>query len=163
MAPGSPLLGRLVEEFGPRILRADGSLDRSRLAGLIFSNPEARRRLNTICHPLILAVVARRLEELRASDSPPAVVVVVAPLLFEAGAEKTVDKTIVVTASEEARLRRLKERDGLSEEEIRARFAAQMPPREQCARADWVIDNSGDLAETERKVEALWIELISPS
>jgi len=73
-----------------------------------------------------------------------------------------VEKVIVVVAEEKERLRRLKESLGLSEEEIRARFAAQMPDEEKRARGDWVIDNSGDLASTARQVEALWQELTLP-
>jgi len=147
-------------------------LNRPRLAQSIFADKNTRARLNAICHPPIVAEISCRLEELRASDSPPAVVIVVAPLLFEAGAETLVEKVIVVVAEEKERLRRLKESLGLSEEEIRARFAAQLPwdslelpagaggsllPNGK--RVDWVIDNSGDLSSTECQVEALWQEL----
>lgn len=161
LSPGSPWVERVVQEFGSGLLRSDGSLDRSALAQIIFSDPEARNRLNALLHPPVLAEITRRLEELRGNASPPAVAVVVAPLLFETGAEKLMEKVIVVIAPEQERIRRLKKRDGLTEAEIRARFAAQLPPDQSRARADWVIDNSGDLSETEWQVDNLCGELIS--
>jgi dephospho-CoA kinase len=161
LAAGSQWLAHIVKEFGPRILRPDGSLDRSALAHIIFSDAEARARLNALLHPLVIAEVRRRLEKLQAGDSPPAAAVVVAPLLFETRAESLVEKVIVVTAPEEERIRRLQKRDRLSEPEIRARFASQMSPEEMKTRADWVIDNRGDLAAAEKQVETLWGELTS--
>jgi dephospho-CoA kinase len=90
---------------------------------------------------------------------PPAIAIVVAPLFFEAHMESMVEKIIVVVADDEIRLRRLQARDGLDESAIRARFAAQLSPEVQKQRADWVIDNSGSLEETERQVEKIWKEL----
>jgi len=159
LVPGHPALELLVQEFGPRVFLADGAIDRVRLARLIFSIPESRRRLNKITHPAIIAEAFRRLEQLRASPVPPAIAIVVAPLFFEAHMESMVEKIIVVVADDETRLHRLQARDGLNETEIRARFAAQLSPEVQKQRAHWVIDNSGSLEETERQVEKIWKEL----
>ena len=159
MTPGSLLLGRVVREFGPEILLPDHSLNRAALARRIFTSRADRQRLNEISHPPIMAETFLRVERLRASEAPPAVVVVVAPLLFESGTEGRFDKIVVVTAEEQERIKRLQARDQLSEEEIRARFAAQIPSEKQVARADFVVDNSGDPTATEAQVEDLWRKL----
>ncbi len=148
--------------FGPEILGADGALDRPRLAQIIFSDPAAREWLNALCHPPIIAEVSRNIAALRAETPPPEVVVVVAPLLFEAKAESLVEKVVVVTATEQERVRRLQERDKVSEEEIRARFAAQLHEEEKQSRAAWVIDTTAGLEDTEHQVEVLWQELVAP-
>lgn len=155
--PGRPLLGRLVEEFGPEILAPDGSLDRARLGRLAFADLDVRARLNRLAHPPILAEIRRRLEELRASAHPPKLVVAEMPLLYEAGAEYLVDKVLVVHADERERIRRITRRDGLSAEHALTRIRAQMPPKEQLRRADLAIDTSGTPEETDRRfADELW-------
>ena len=155
-APGSPVLGGIATEFGAQFILPDGSLDRAGLGQVVFADPAARQRLNALTHPQIMAEVAHRLAELRAGDSPPQVVAVVVPLLFEVGAQGEFDKVIAVVADEAKRISRIERRDRLREAEIRNRMAAQISPAEQQKRADWTIDNSGDREATEQQVERLW-------
>jgi dephospho-CoA kinase len=160
LAAGSPWSSCVAAEFGAEFLLPDGTPDRPRLAKLIFSDPAARRRLEALLHPPIFDRVNHRLEKLRKVASPPPLAVVVAPLLFETGWDKNLAGILVVTASEVERIRRLQARDGLGEAEIRARFAAQLPPEAYLSRAKWVVDNSGELTATGAKVDELWPVLL---
>lgn len=154
---GSAVLQELVACFGSEILRADGELDRSRLAERVFVDPVARADLNRITHPAIAALAVARLRELRRQGIP--LIVYEAPLLFEAGAENRVDAVLVVTAGEAQQLARLASRDGLDAPAARARIAAQFPLADKVARADYVIDNSGPLADTAAQVRMLYRRL----
>lgn len=155
--PGTRVLEKLVERFGRDILRSDGYLDRPALASLVFSDSRARKDLNAIMHPAIAELADKRLKELKARQ--PELIVYEVPLLFETGAEKRVDAVLVVTAREDVQLRRLMQRDGLDEEQARARLDAQMPQAQKVARADYVIDNSGSRDETLRQARELFTEL----
>lgn len=163
-APGMPLVREIAAAFGAEFLRPDGSLDRGRLARFVFSDRAQVARLNAITHPPILAEMRRRLELLRGSPRPPRVVCVVAPLLLEARdtlgeAALPVDRLLVITAAEEERVRRVMARDGLSEEEVRARIAAQMRPEEQTRRADWVVDTTAGREAARKQLEQVWQEI----
>ena len=153
VAPGSSVLAELVQHFSPAILGPAGELDRHALARLIFADPTARERLNAITHPAIAALAVARLQELRASGA--SLVVYEAPLLFEAGAAGRVDWVLVVAIDPTQQRERLAQRDGLAEPDLRARIESQWPLAEKIAHADFVIDNSGPLAETRRQVVAL--------
>jgi dephospho-CoA kinase len=153
VAPGTPGLARVVEQFGPEVLAADGSLDRQRLAVLVFGNPERLAALNAIVHPY----VRRRSEELTAAASDDAVVVQVIPLLVE-NALTDFDVVVVVDASLETQLQRLADR-GMDPADARARIAAQAAGAQRRAAADVVIDNDGDLASLREQVRALWHRL----
>ncbi len=158
-SPGSPLCARIAEAFGASFLREDGSLDRRKLGAWVFSDPQRVARLNALTHPSILAEVQRRLERLRAEaggKGSPEVVCVVAPLLLEAGWRDLVDRVLVVTAEEGERVRRVMERDGVSEEAVRRRMAAQMPPEQQIAQADWVVDTTQGKEAALRRLEEVW-------
>jgi len=155
--PGSAALERLVSRFGEKILDPDGRLDRSRLASIVFADPEERAALNRITHPAIAALAEQRFSEL--AEEKADLIVYEAPLLFEAGAENRVDAILVVKVEEKEQLRRLQERDGLDAAGASARIAAQMPQAEKIARADFVIDNSGSLEQTEARVREIYREL----
>jgi dephospho-CoA kinase len=156
--PGSQMVAGIALEFGRCVLRQDGSLDRRKLARVVFGDPDAVARLNAIAHPPIKAEVERRIARLVGEDTA-GVVCLVAPLLLEAGLGDTVDRLLVMTADEGTRVRRVMARDGVSEDEVRARMAAQMPPSEQIGRADWVVDASGGRDETLRQLDVIWAEL----
>ncbi len=160
VVPGAPALRHLVECFGPSVLLGDGTLNRKALAEIIFANPKARADLNRIMHPAIARLAEQRLGELSQGQR---LVVYEAPLLFEAGAEGRVDAVLVITASERQQVRRLMDRDEIGEPAARARIAAQMPLAEKVRRADYVIDNSGTLAQVEAEVKALFALLQSHS
>lgn len=155
--PGSTALAALVERFGPGILLPDGHLNRNVLAELVFTDGDARTDLNRITHPAIAALAEERLGQLRSAQAP--LIVYEAPLLFEAGAEKRVDAVLVVTATLEQQIERLRHRDGLNKEQALARLQAQMPLAEKLRRADYVIDNSGPVEATANQVRLLYLRL----
>lgn len=153
VAPGSSTLQALVATFGPEILDAAGELDRTVLGRVVFADPSARQQLNALIHPAIGRLAEARLQALR--DRKVSLVIYEAPLLFEAGAERRVDRVLTVIVDAETQQARLAARDHLSGEEIEVRIAAQWPQAEKVARADYVIDNSGSLVETRQQVAAL--------
>ncbi|ALC15740.1 dephospho-CoA kinase [Desulfuromonas soudanensis] len=156
--PGTETLERLVRRFGPSILLPDGTLDRKALGSLVFADETARKDLNAIIHPAIAALAEARLQELSRRGLP--LIVYEAPLLFEAGAAERVDAVLVVRLHEDLQLRRLMERDGLDEGSARARIASQMPQEEKVARADFLVDNSGSLQQTEEQVRRIFSRLV---
>ena len=153
---GTPGLAAVVEAFGPGILTADGALDRPALAAVIFSDPEARARLDAIVHPL----VRQRAGEVERAAPPDAVVVHDVPLLVETGQAASYDLVLVVEADEEARVRRLVAR-GLSEDDARSRVAAQASDDQRRAVADVVLDNSGTTEQLTDQVQRFWAERVS--
>ncbi|MCM2265670.1 MAG: dephospho-CoA kinase [Desulfuromonadales bacterium] len=159
VAPGSATLQALAAAFGPAILDPAGELDREALARMVFADPAARERLNAVTHPAIARLAEARLRDLRARKVP--LVVYEAPLLFEAGAERRVDRVLVVTIDPTPQRARLQDRDQLDATAIEARISAQWPQADKVARADFVIDNSGTLDETRRQVAALCHFLLS--
>ena len=156
--PGTPGLAAVVEAFGPQVLAPDGSLDRPALAAVVFADPEARRRLDAIVHPL----VRRRSAELDASAPRDAVVVHDVPLLVETGRWHPYDLVLVVEADRGIRVARLVGR-GLSAEDARARIAAQATDEQRRAVADVVLDNSGTVEDLEAQVDRFWAERVAPA
>jgi dephospho-CoA kinase len=152
--PGSPTLTKLVKVFGEGVLTPGGSLNREVMAQIAFSDPVARRKLESITHPAIVHLAECRLTELK--NSPHDLIVYEAPLLFEAGAEGRVDQILVVMVEPVVQLARLQQRDHLSEVEARQRIAAQWPQADKVQKADFVIDNSGPLQQTLAMVAALY-------
>jgi dephospho-CoA kinase len=136
--PGTAGLAAVVEAFGAGVLTGDGSLDRSALAAVVFADPEARKRLDGIVHPLVRA----RSAELAASAPDDAVVVHDVPLLVETGQAGAYDLVLVVQADPEIRVDRLVRR-GLTEEDARARIAVQATDEQRRAAADVVLVNDG--------------------
>jgi dephospho-CoA kinase len=157
--PGQPALQEIAATFGPDVLLPDGRLDRPKLAGIIFADPAERAKLDAITHPRIRA---RMDEEVKARRSEPGVLIVDIPLLFENDRAKSVERVIVVWVDPQTQLLRLRQRDGLSAEAARQRVAAQMPLDAKRARADHVIDNSGNRENTRRQVEAIY-QLYAPA
>lgn len=152
--PGSEALKKITGRFGGELLNDDGSLRRGPLAKIVFDSPQEKNWLEHLLHPLI----KQRAEELarNAVDSGASVVVFDVPLLFESGWEKSVDKVWTVFVSPDIQRTRLKNRDGLSEEEISARLSSQWPIEEKARKSDVVINNEGSPAETRQQVEAAW-------
>jgi len=156
-APGSEGLRRLVEEFGSGILTAGGELDRARLADIAFRDADARGRLNGIVHPLVREWMADR--QRQAAERGDPVVVLDIPLLFESRGAAAFQTVVLVYAPEEVAIARLVEQRGMSEEQARARIAAQMPIEEKRRLATHVIENTGSLAELKARVDAVWREI----
>jgi dephospho-CoA kinase len=158
LEPGTPGLAAVVEAFGAQVLRDDGALDRPALAGVVFADPAARKRLDGIVHPLVRA----RAVELAAEAPEGAVVVHDVPLLVETGQAGSYDVVLVVRADPEVRVRRLVQR-GLTEEDARARIAAQATDEQRRAVADVVLDNDGTEEELAAQVDRFWNERVVPA
>ena len=156
--PGCRAWKNLVEVFGKEILKADGSINRVALAGVVFREPEKLKRLNAIMHPPVIDEMRRRFRSAE-EGGRYAVVVADVPLLFEAGLEAEFDKTVVVTCPREEQIRRCCARDGLSRDDVESRLRAQMPLEEKVSRSDYVISNRGLLEDTEKQVKNLWVKL----
>lgn len=156
--PGEPALRRIAEEFGPEMIADDGTLDRAALGAVVFSDPEARQRLNAITHPAVLARSRARFAEAAAAD-PHAIVVYDIPLLVEAGRTDEFDLVVVVHAAAETRVSRMVELRGMTRDEALHRLRSQATDTERLAIADVVIDADGTLAETLAQTDALWENL----
>jgi dephospho-CoA kinase len=155
VAPGTPGLAAVVDEFGPQVLAPDGSLDRARLGRIVFADEARLRALNGIVHPLVGA----RSAELRDAAAPDAIVVHDVPLLTENGLRDRYDAVVVVDASAGTRLDRLVRLRGMDEADARARMASQARREERLAIADFVLDNDGTVEELARQVAVLWDRL----
>ncbi|GII02523.1 dephospho-CoA kinase [Planobispora takensis] len=153
--PGTEGLARVAGVFGEEVIRQDGSLDRERLGSIVFADSEKLAALNGIVHPL----VGRRVAELQEQADDRAIVVYDVPLLAENKLAPMYDVVIVVDASDEVRLERLVRVRGMSEQDARARIAAQAGREERLAIADIVIPNEGSLEELEDRVEEVWRRL----
>ena len=155
--PGQPALGEIAATFGADLIRSDGRLDRDALRALVFSDADARTRLERILHPLIKD---RMLERLDALDAPYAVLVI--PLLFETNQHTLVDRVLVVDLPETVQRDRVQRRSGLTHSEVDRIVASQISRAERLTRADDILDNSGDLpallAQAER-IHCRYIEL----
>ena len=141
------------ELFGGAVLRPDGTVDRSRIAGIVFSDPARRHALEARIHPLVRAARAQRFAE--AERSGARVAVAEASQLFESKTESDYDRVLLVAAPEEARVRRWQDGGG-DAEDGRRRIAVQLPPEAAQLRADDVIVNDGTLSELREKVEEVW-------
>lgn len=155
--PGTAGLASVVEAFGQDVLAADGSLDRPRLGSVVFADPDRLAELNAIVHPLVGAR-SRELEEAAAAD---AVVVHDVPLLAENGLAPLYDLVIVVDVAPATQLDRLTRLRGMSEEDARARMAAQATREKRLEIAGIVIDNDVPLEELRRRVAEVWDELVA--
>jgi dephospho-CoA kinase len=152
VAPGSPGLAQVVQGFGAGVLLPDGSLDRSALARIIFTDRAARVELESIIHP----EVYRRVRDwfVRLPLTTPVAIADI-PLVFETGHNHEFDAVIVVACDPATQLARLIARDGLTQEDARARLAAQWPIQDKVARADYVIRTDGTFSETEAQVRSV--------
>jgi len=155
--PGQPALADIREAFGPSVIKQDGSLDRGRMAEIVFDEPDARERLESIIHPRVIARIADMIDRGRAEGEYPAVVVEV-PLLFESRTEDMMDEVWVVDAAEDTQIRRMMERDGLSKEQALSRLRAQMDPLIRAGMADVLIENNGGLRELAMSVDEAWAD-----
>jgi dephospho-CoA kinase len=155
VAPGTPGLAEVIANFGMEVVRADGALDRERLGEIVFAESAKLEQLNAIVHPL----VGSRMTELETSAEPDAIVVHDVPLIAENGLAPAYDVVVVVDAPPAMQLERLVKLRGMSKEQAEARMAAQASREQRLAIADFVVDNSGSLAELDRQVGDLWAEL----
>ena len=158
--PGTPGLAAIVEAFGREVLLADGALDREALGRIVFADPEQRKRLNAIVHPLVGAATTARFKAALAAD-PAAIVVHDVPLLVESGLGRAYDAVVVVAARPETQLHRLVALRGMTEADARARMAAQASLEDRLAVATHVIWNDVALDELDAQVDEVWRALVA--
>lgn len=149
--PGRPALEQIREAFGDEVLGPDGFLDRAALAAVVFGDPGARARLEAIVHPRVAEEAEREVKRLLA-ETPGGVVVYDVPLLYETGAAGRFDLVAVVYVPRAEQLRRLRARDGLSQEDAERRLASQLDIEEKARRADALLDNQGSREELRAQV-----------
>ena len=153
LGPGTPAAHAIAAQFGRIFLAPDGSIDRTLLAGPVFSDPQTRRQLEAIVHPVVYETIRNWFDTL---DGPMGVASI--PLVYETHREKDFDAVVVTVCPREVQVQRLRDR-GMSEEEAHQRIVAQMPADEKAARGNFVIRTDGTRAETDRQVEELLVSL----
>jgi len=142
---------KLVAFFGRDIVKKDLTINRKKLADIIFNNPEQRVKLNSLTHPVIIKLIDEKLKIIKKSN-PKGIVVISTALLVETELHEKYDRVIVVTARKETQLKRLMQRDGITRKEALARINAQLPLREKLKIADFKVTNEGDLGKTRKEV-----------
>ncbi len=183
MEPGQPVFDQIVRNFGQEVVGEDGRLDRARLAEIAFGGGRLKE-LNAIVHPAVIEQQRRWMNEVFARD-PSAVAVVISALVFEverdarargdtdsvlADWRRRIDRVVVVTAPDELKIRRYVERMGVSHDQrrraeidARSRLAHQIPDGIKAARADYVLENHGDMPALRAQVVELWRRLVAES
>jgi dephospho-CoA kinase len=157
---GTPVWHEVVAEFGEEIVDSAGEIDRGRLGGIVFSDPEKRLKLESIIHPRVLGYLRAQAEEFRKCGQ--GVLVLEIPLLVEVSAFDLVDKVLVVTAEQGTQIRRLEERSGISSEEALRRITSQMPLSKKVQYGDWVVSTDGSLCSTKAQVYKVWKDIQKP-
>ena len=151
---GTPAARAIAEKFGSAFLKADGSIHRARLGEQVFRDPEMRRQIEAIVHPIVWETIRTWFDAL---NQPVGVASI--PLLYETKHEGDFDFVAVTLCPPAVQLQRILDRDRLSEEQALERIAAQMPAQEKANRANFVITTGGSLADTDRQVDELLIAL----
>ena len=157
-ADEKPAWQEIVSYFGEQVLLPDKTLDRKKLSEIVFRDPEKRKKLEGFTHPRIHQEFVRLVKEYTARD-PEVIIQAVVPLLIEAGLQYLFHKTLLIYIPREDQVRRLMGRDKVSREMAQSILAAQLPIDEKRAYADFIIDNSGSLEETQKQVKEVWQKL----
>ncbi len=157
--PGTVCYEKTVAAFGRDILFSDGTVDRKKVASIVFSDPGSLAVLNGIIHPYVHDVICAESQRVH-DETPERLIVWDVPLLFEAGYEREVAKIVVVTARQSLRVQRIMDRDGSTKAAALRRIRAQMPDREKVKRANMVIRNNGSLKELEARTREVFDELL---
>jgi len=144
MVPQTDCWQKVTAVFGKEILGADLTIDRAKLARIVFADPQKRLLLNNLVHPVIMHTIEEMLARIQ-TEEPDALVIIDAALLVETGIYKRCEKLVVICAPEDTQIKRLLERDGMSREEAQMRIAAQLPLGEKVKVADYLITNDGSL------------------
>lgn len=154
LGPDTPTTTAIATQFGSVFLKPDGSIDRTRLAAKVFSDPEARHQIEAIVHPVVYEAIRVWFDTLDGLLGVASV-----PLLYETRREQDFDFVVVTVCPPEVQLQRLIARDRMSEEDARQRIAAQMPAEAKAARGHFVILTGGTMLSTDRQVDELLIAL----
>jgi dephospho-CoA kinase len=149
--PGSVCWHKIKEHFGRKILNRDTTINRKRLADIVFLQPKELKALCKIVHPLVIKEIKNKLKAIK-KKTKNATVVIEAPLLFEVGLEKMTDFTVCVWLPRRLQIKRALDKNSLTKREIELRLKHQMSAKEKKLKADFIIDNSGTFAQTRRQV-----------
>jgi dephospho-CoA kinase len=155
---GRPAWKEIVRYFGKDILKQDETIDRNRLAQIVFADKKELKALNNIVHPLVFNLWQERLDKIKRKEEH-AIVLSDVPLLFEGKTQNLFDLTILVLISPEEQICRLMARNNLSRDEAQIRLKSQMPIADKIGLADIVIDNQGNVSQTKEKVAKIWRQL----
>lgn len=158
--PQQPAWEDIVVLFGPQVLNQDQSLNREKLAEIVFNNHNCLNELNRITHPRIMQYYKDTLRKI-SMEKPEAIVILEVPLLYETNMDKLCQQVIVVWVDRETQIKRLMEREKLSYEDAIKRVDSQMPLDEKARRADFVIDNRGSMVETKEKATIYYNEILA--
>ena len=158
LEPGKPAWNETVDLLGNGILRDDQTLDRRKIADVVFSDLEKKKALEAILHPRVMEEEQAVYKDIL-KDDPGALVIIDATLLIESGNYRKVDKVIVIACDEETQLHRIMDKNTFSREDAQRRLQQQMPLEEKIKFADYVLYNDSGLSELEEKVEALFHQL----
>jgi len=156
--PGKPAWRDITACFGEQVLLHDKTLDRKKLAEIVFRDPEKRKKLESFVHPRIYDEFTRLVKEYAAKDSN-IIIQVVVPLLIEGNLQHFFHKILLVYIPEEMQIERVMKRDRISREMALNMLRSQLPNEEKKGYADFIVDNSGSLEETKRQVEEAWEKL----
>lgn len=157
--PHKPAWEDVVNCFGPDILQPDRTIDRNKLAAVVFNQPDKLRRLNAIVHPRVFEEWCRRLEKIQ-MQNPHAIVFSDVPLLFEGGMQHLFEVTILVMIEPVLQIERLMARNAVCREDAELRLSCQMPIHDKIDLADIIIDNQCSVEETEKRVAQVWRDLL---
>ncbi len=156
--PGTPGLAKIVDYFGSQVLAEDGSLDRKKMSDIVFGDMEKRKKLEGFTHPPIYEAFFEQVKEITKKD-PEAIIQVAVPLLIELNLQYLFDKLLVIHVPAQVQIERLANRDGISREDAANILKAQLPIDEKLQFADFVVDNTRDLAYTQKQIEGVWEQL----
>ncbi|MEC9488164.1 MAG: dephospho-CoA kinase [Halanaerobium sp.] len=157
LRPGQKSYQKVIQEFGTDIVDRRGRIDRKKLGQIVFANPALLSKLEDLTHPLIIEEINDRVKIMEESEDSP--IILDAPLLFETNLDNIVDQVWVVYVQPDIQLKRLLQRDDLTEKEAKNRIDAQLSLDEKKRLADHVLDNSGSKQELKEQIERLWAEL----
>ncbi len=156
--PKSKVWNKIAGHFGKKILKANGQIDRNKLAFIVFKNKKELKRLNEIIHPPVIWQVKKLVRKYK-KIFPRRIIVADVPLLFESGLNSLADKVVVVKCSLARQVSRASAKTRLSQQEIMARVNSQWPLDKKVKLADFVINNNGSLVKTKKQVEKIWQEV----
>ncbi len=162
VAKGTDGLAEIVRHFSKDVVQADGELDRKKMGSIVFANAEKRELLNSIVHPRVIESQDKWIRDVESAD-PDGIAIIDAALMIESGGYRRFNKIIVVWCEPAIQLRRLMERENLSEDAAKMRISAQMTQDEKKRFADYLIDASSGFDDTRRQVKSLVSQLRNAS
>jgi len=157
--PGKKAWLQIRKHFGSQIIKEDQTIDRKKLAEIVFNNPGERKVLNAIIHPEVIKLTRDLIKKYKQNTTIP-LIVVDAPLLIEAGMTTVVDEVWVINVDEEKQIERIMKRDKISRQKALSRISSQMPTREKLKYADRIINTNVSLEETFKQLKQIWDDII---